>query len=314
MNSLSNRVWNYYILLLWEDTRLCKAGSMSYGLTYADANADYNSADIVIYGIPYDHTSCFRSGSREAPNAIRQASYNFEEMHFEHGINQTQLKIYDYGNCDDFIFPDQMFEEINFAIHPAIYDKKFIIAIGGEHSITIPIVQNFRRDDIALISIDAHLDSRDDYLGVRNSHACVTRRTAEYLSLDNVYVLGCRSIGREELERDDVISFISSYDIMDRGIKWAINKAIESVKNERIYLSIDIDGIDPAFAPGTGTPEPFGITPMDVKKVINEIGDRLASFDIVEVCPPLDPTGITSILAARYVNEAIAVYTKNIRR
>ena len=135
----------------------------------------------------------------------------------------------------------------------------------------------------------------------------------KHLGIDNVYVLGCRAIGEEELDRDDVIPFISSYDIMDKGIEWAIETALESVKNERVYLTVDIDGIDPAYAPGTGTPEPFGLHPMDVKKVINRIGDRLAGFDVVEVCPPADPAGITSILAARYINEVIAVHGKNLR-
>lgn len=287
---------------------------MSYGIGYAGAESDYNDADVVIFGIPYDHTSCFKAGAREAPTAVRRASYNFEEIHFEHGIHQPQLNVYDYGNCDDFILPEDMFAEVDFAVGPAIRDRKFTIAIGGEHSINIPIVRNFEPDDIALISIDAHLDSRDEYLGTPNSHACITRRAAEHLGLENVFVLGARAIGEEELDREDVVPFISSFDIMDNGIEWAIKKALDSVKNERIYLTVDIDGIDPAFAPGTGTPEPFGLMPMDVKKVINAIGDRLAGFDVVEVCPPADPAGITSILAARYINEVMAVHAKNLRR
>lgn len=286
---------------------------MSYGIGYAGAEADYNDADVVIFGIPYDHTACFKAGAREAPTAIRRASYNFEEIHFEHGIHQPHLEVCDYGNCDDFVLPEDMFAEVDFAVGPAIRDGKFTIAIGGEHSVNIPIIRNFEKDDIALISIDAHLDSRDEYLGTPNSHACITRRAAEHLGLENVFVLGARAIGEEELDRDDVVPFISSYDIMDRGIEWAIDKALESVKNERIYLTLDIDGIDPAYAPGTGTPEPFGLMPMDVKKVINAIGDRLAGFDVVEVCPPADPAGITSILAARYINEVMAVHAKNLR-
>ena len=225
---------------------------MSYGIGYAGAESDYNEADVVIFGIPYDHTSCFKAGAREAPTAIRRASYNFEEIHFEHGIHQPHLNVYDYGNCDDFILPEDMFAEVDFAVGPAIRDGKFTVAMGGEHSINIPIVRNFEPDDIALISIDAHLDSRDEYLGTPNSHACITRRAAEHLGLENVFVLGARAIGEEELDRDDVVPFISSYDIMDNGIEWAIEKALDSVKNERIYLTVDIDGIDPAFAPGRG--------------------------------------------------------------
>lgn len=287
---------------------------MSYGIGYAGAEADYNEADVVIFGVPYDHTACFKAGAREAPWAIRRASYNFEEIHFEHGVHQELPSVCDYGNCDDFVLPEDMMSEVEFAVGPAVRDGKFPIVIGGEHSVNIPVVRSFDKDDIAVISIDAHLDSRDEYLGTPYSHACVMRRAAEHVGLDNVFVLGARAIGEEELDRDDVVPFISSYDIMDHGIDWAIGKALESVRNEKIYLTIDIDGIDPAFAPGTGTPEPFGLMPMDVKKVINAVGDRLAGFDVVEVSPPSDPAGITSILAARYVNEVIAVIAKNLRR
>ncbi len=285
---------------------------MSYGLAYAGAESEYNDAEAVIFGIPYDHTACFKAGAREAPTAIRRASYNFEEIHFEHGIHQRRLEVYDYGNCDDFILPEDMFAEVDFAVRPAINDGKFTVAIGGEHSINIPIVRAFPEKSIALISIDAHLDSRGEYLGTPNSHACVMRRAAEHLGLDNVYVLGARAIGEEELDRDDVVPFISSYDIMDMGIEKAIGKALDEVKAEKVYLTVDIDGIDPAFAPGTGTPEPFGLMPMDVKKVINIIGERLVGFDVNEVCPPADPSGITSILAARLINEALAVHAKHL--
>lgn len=286
---------------------------MPYGITYAGAESDYNSADAVIFGIPYDHTSSFKAGSREAPFSIRRASYNFEEIHFEHGLDLPELGIFDYGNCDDFILPEDMIEEVNFAVGPAIRDGKFVIAIGGEHSVNIPIIRNFEKDDVALITIDAHLDSRDEYMGSPNSHACITRRAADHIGVENVFTLGARAIGREELERDDVIPHITSFEIFDKGIDWAVKKALENVKNEHVYLSLDIDGIDPAFAPGTGTPEPFGLTPMDVKKVINSIGDRLVGFDVVEVCPPADPSGITSILAARYINEVLAVHAKNLK-
>ena len=124
---------------------------MSYGIGYAGAEADYNDADVVIFGIPYDHTACFKAGAREAPTAIRRASYNFEEIHFEHGIHQPHLEVCDYGNCDDFVLPEDMFAEVDFAVGPAIRDGKFTIAIGGEHSVNIPIIRNFEKDDIVRI-------------------------------------------------------------------------------------------------------------------------------------------------------------------
>jgi len=286
---------------------------VAYGLSYAGADSDYDSADAVIIGVPYDHTASFKAGAREAPFAVRRASYNFEEIHFEHGLDQPRLAVHDYGNCDDFVFPEDMIEEVNFAVQPAIRDGKFTVAIGGEHSITIPIIRSHERDGIALITVDAHLDSRDEYMGSPLSHACVTRRAADHLGLDNVYALGVRAAGAEELDREDAVPFVSSYDIMDRGAVWAMEKALEAVSNERIYLSIDIDGIDPAYAPGTGTPEPFGLAPIDVKRMIGAVGERLAGFDVVEVCPPADPSGITSVLAARLINEALAVYARHNR-
>ena len=132
------------------------------------------------------------------------------------------------------------------------------------------------------------------------------------MGMDNVYVIGARAMGAEELEHEHPMPFFSSYEVMETGIEKIMKTVLDSVKNEKIYLTLDIDGIDPAYAPGTGTPEPFGLTPMDVKKIINMAGDRMCGFDVMEVCPPYDPSGITSILASRLVNEAIAVHGKSL--
>ena len=285
---------------------------MPNGISFADAEASYNDADVCIYGIPYDHTSCFRAGAREGPSAIRRCSYTFEQTHFEHG-RLPELKVFDYGDCDDFILPEDMIDEVKFVMGPAIRDGKFTIAMGGEHSVNIPIIQCFKERSIAMISIDAHLDSRDEYMGSRNSHACITRRAADHLGIENVFALGMRSISEEELDMDEVIPYISAYDIHEKGIEWAVRKALDSVKADKVYLTLDIDGIDPAFAPGTGTPEPFGLHPYDVKKAINMIGDRLCGFDVCEVCPPADPTGSTPVLAARLIKEVMAVFAKHNR-
>jgi agmatinase len=164
------------------------------------------------------------------------------------------------------------------------------------------------------MTIDAHLDSRDEYMGTPNSHACVTRRAAEVHGLDNVCAVGVRAIGREELEREDVVPHVTAFDIFEHGIEWGVKKALDGLKADKVYLSIDIDGIDPAYAPGTGTPEPFGLLPIQVKKAINMVGDRLAGFDVMEICPPADHSGITAILGARLINEALAVLGKNLRQ
>ncbi len=287
---------------------------MPYGIAYAGAESDYEDADVFLFGIPYDRTACFRAGAREAPAAIRRASYNFEESHFEHGLHQRRLGVFDYGDCDDFVLPEDMLSEVGFAVAPAVRDGKFVVGMGGEHSVNIPIVRAFPERGVALLSIDAHLDSRDEYLGTPYSHACVTRRAAEHLGLDNVFVIGARSIAEEELDRDDPVPFVSSFEVMETGIEKAVGRALDSLKAEKVYLTLDIDGVDPAYAPGTGTPEPFGLTPMDVKKAVGLVGDRLAGFDVNEVCPPADPSGITSVLAARMINEVLAVHAKSLGR
>ena len=278
------------------------------GLSFADADSAFDDSNVVIFGIPYDRTSTFRSGSREAPNAVRRASYNFEVKHFEHS-NVPDVLMHDYGDLDDFIIPEDMMNEIEFSVAPAIKNKKFTVAIGGEHSVTSPIVKNY--GNVSVISVDAHLDSRDEFMGSPYSHACTMRRCADTVGIDNVFVLGVRSISEEELARDDIIPHISSYDIMEKGMKKAVAKALDSVKNEKIYLTIDIDGIDPAFAPGTGTQEPFGLLPIDVKRLMNAIGDRLVGMDVVEISPPYDHGGITSVLGARFIKEGISIFAKH---
>lgn len=284
--------------------------NMLPGVSFLNAEHSYEEADVVIYGNTFDHTTCFRPGAREAPNFIRRASYNFEPYMYEHGVNLAELKVHDGGNFDVGVVVDDMIEEAGFYLKQAVRDGKFPILLGGEHSVTIPAVRAF--EDIAVITIDAHLDSRDSYLGAKNSHACVTRRCADHVGIENVIALGVRSISDEEMQMEEVMPFIDSYTIYEKGIEWAVQKALDGVKKENIYLSIDIDGIDPAYAPGTGTPEPFGLTPFDVKKVINMVGERMVGFDVVEISPPLD-NGNTSALAARLVKEALAVWYNNQR-
>lgn len=284
--------------------------NMPFGTSFADADSDYSDSDACMFGIPYDRTTSFRAGAREAPMAIRRASYTFEKHHFEHGFPQRELNLYDYGDCDDFFLPSDVADEVSFAIGPAVSDGKFTVVMGGDHSVSIPVIRSF--EGISVLSIDAHLDSRHEYMGLPDSHACVMRRAADHLGLSNVHVMGVRSISEEELADEEPVPFTSAYEIHEIGVEKAVEKALDSLGNEKVYVTLDIDGIDPAFAPGTGTPEPFGLTPMDVKKILNAVGDRLMGFDVTEVCPPADPTGITPVLAARMIKEALAVYSKNL--
>jgi agmatinase len=280
------------------------------GVSFADANATFEDAEFVILGIPFDRTASFRSGARFAPNAIREASYNFETYLFEHEVDLVDVNFHDAGNLEELGTVDEMVKHAGSFIEGVVSKGKFPIVLGGEHSVTIPAVRSFR--DVGVVSIDAHLDFRQEYLGERNSHACVTRRIAEHVGMENVVVLGVRSMSREEVE-GEMPEFIDAFTIREEGMERAVRMAMNLLGKEKIYLTLDIDGIDPACAPGTGTPEPFGISDLDVKKCIDMLSSRLVGFDLVEVCPNYDK-GNTAALSARLVREVLATTWKSRHR
>jgi agmatinase len=280
---------------------------MTQYLTFADASGSIEDAEFVIFGVPFDGTCSFRSGARHGPNKIREASYNFETYMFEHDKDIEDKKFYDSGNTDEFGNAETMVKGVHGFVKDLVDKGKFPIMIGGEHSITPPAVKCF--DDIGVISLDAHLDFRNSYLNERNSHACSTRRISEIVGIQNVFPIGIRSFSKEEKEDAERmgLKFINAFDVVDGyGIEEAVKSALKNITSERIYLTLDIDVVDPCFAPAVGTPEPFGLTPLDVKKVINILGKRLVGFDLVEVSPPWD-FGTTSALAARLIREVIIV-------
>jgi agmatinase len=184
---------------------------------------------------------------------------------------------------------------------------KIPVTLGGEHSLAPACVGAFPQD-IGVIGIDAHLDFRDEYLGDKYSHACSARRIADHVGVQNVVYVGVRSYSREE--REDLqrlgLEFVGADEVRRDGIAMALERAVNAIGRERLYLTIDMDGIDPAYAPAVGNPEPFGLTPWDVKAVIDQLGDRLVGMDVNEVAPQYDQ-GETAVLAARLVREALYV-------
>jgi len=276
------------------------------GANFAFASVSFDEAEFVILGVPFDRTTSFRPGARAGPNAIREASYNFEPYVFEHDVLLTDIKIHDAGNIEDCGHAEDMIRETKQYVSKIVKAGKFPILIGGEHSINIPAVMAFH--NIGVISVDAHLDFRDQYMNNMLSHACVLRRNADHVGIENVLAFGVRSISFEEKQRP-MPEYIDAYTIHNEGVVKSFQRALDLIRKESIYFSLDIDGIDPAYAPGTGTPEPFGLSSMDVKKCINMVAHRLVGFDVNEVSPPYDK-GNTAMLAARMIVEVIAVVHK----
>lgn len=277
-------------------------------LSFADSESSFEDADFVILGAPFDRTTTFRSGARFAPTTIREASWNFERDLFEHGVSFEDMKVHDGGDLFEEATVDEMVAAIEVEARKVVSAGKFPVFIGGEHSISPPVVKAF--GEISVITIDAHLDYREEYGGLRNSHACAHKRIEDVVGKGNVLAFGVRSMSSDECS--DEALFVDAFTIHQVGWEKAFSEAVAKLVRGPVYLSLDIDGIDPAYAPGTGTPEPFGLTPFDVRGVINALGDRLVGFDVVEVCPPYD-NGNTSVLAARMVREAIAVKWKSMK-
>ena len=275
-------------------------------LRFQPSNCSFEDANFIIVGVLFDNSSSFRSGSKHAPNAIREASFNFENYLFEHDLDLSEIPICDIGNLDEFGDSKEMLECIKEVVKIILEQNKFPVILGGEHFMTSTVVSCFY--DVSVIILDAHLDFRDSYMGNKYSHACGTRRVFDNIGKENISIIGVRSMSTEEKidsEKYD-LKYFSSFEVKEIGIEKVMNKVLESIKNKKIYLSLDMDVIDPAYAPAVGNPEPFGLSPFDVKKCINLIGKRLVGFEITEVSPIYD-NGNTSSLTARFIREVIIV-------
>lgn len=272
---------------------------------FADAVAKYDEARIALFGVPFDRTCSFRAGSRHAPGAIRQASYNFETYMMDHGRDLREIPFADLGDTPAYASTAEMVPGVTKMAADVLKAGKVPIVMGGEHSLAPAVVRAFPKD-IGVIGIDAHLDFRDSYLDDKWSHACSARRCADHVGVENVVYIGVRSFSaeeREDLERLG-LTYVSAYDVHEKGIAAAVRRALKAIDREALYLTIDIDGVDPAHAPAVGNPEPFGLEPLQVKELLGILGPKLVGMDLNEVSPTWD-FGQTSILAARLIREAI---------
>jgi len=276
---------------------------------FADAEAAFDDARFVIWGYPFDGTACFRKGAADGPEAIRHHSHNFESWLNELGLDLRDVPTHDWGDVETAA--DQ---EANNSAIGEIVDRigaagKFSVGLGGEHSLTPPAVAALKQyyPNLTVVVLDAHLDYRDGYQGAKWSHAATTRRVSEIVGVECVRVIGVRSLSREEQQaaREDDLSYIEAGWV---DLREHLSDIVDALDGP-LYLSLDMDAIDPAFAPGVGTPEPFGMTPYEVLQVLNFLSDRLVGFDCVETCPPAD-NGNTAALAARLVRHALGAVVK----
>ena len=279
---------------------------------FADADSGLEEAEYVVVGLPFDGTASFRSGSRDGPDAIRLASFNFESYDSYYGVDLSELAICDLGNMELGADPAYAQETIKEGIE-LLPERAVAIFLGGEHSITPAIVEGLGRRSGALgvLVLDAHLDLREEYGCTRASHACASRRILEKDVVAGYASIGIRSGSRKEFgwAAENNISYFTARQVREEGVDAVLDQALRSLQCDRLYLSIDLDVLDPAYAPAVGNPEPFGLSSWDAKRVIERLAPRLVGLDINELTPAYD-RGETALLAARLAREFIAARAK----
>lgn len=270
---------------------------------YTCAHDHYESADAVIVGLPFDRTTSHHPGTRFGPGAIRAASWTVETYSPHVNRDLMDLSFCDLMDMAVYGTQDEFFRNIRTVAGEVAADGKKLVALGGEHSVTYPLVQGVKEalGDLLVICFDAHLDLRDEYLGNRLSHACVARRCLEVTP--HFYHFGVRSGEAEEWHRAEKLQV--SRRLPDREDMEGI-----LAEGRPLYVTVDIDVLDPAFAPGTGAPEPGGVSSRELLQALHllqEAGERVVAFDVTEVCPPCEHGTLTATVAATVVRELLVM-------
>jgi len=270
------------------------------GTLFSDAGAVQRGSRYVIFGAPLDATGTHRRGTGRGPASIRNESYTYESFSPDFGIDLADVPTHDMGDLP----MKHPRKEISEAVRGILAGGAVPIMLGGEHSVSPWAVGEFK--DISVLVFDAHLDYREELNGDRDNHACATMRMREALRGRPILPVGIRSICKSEFlqAKTDGLKYVTADRARELGSK-QLCALVDDVLPGNLYISVDIDGIDPAFAPGVGTPEPFGLEPDLVRDVIRHVATRTLGFDVVEVCPPAD-NGNTAALAAKFVKDFIA--------
>jgi agmatinase len=273
-----------------------------------------HDTDFTIVGVPYDGEASARKGAAQAPERIRFWSQHLTPFS-EDRTRLGGMRVCDLG---DIGVSDQVsdFERIGNEIAAL---PNFPIVLGGDHSVAIPVLQGQRRrfkgKRLGVLWLDAHPDLCDEFNGSRYSHACTMRRGLEAgIAAEDVCMVGLRSWEDQELElvEGGALCVHTAAEVADRGAK-AVGADVRSnlTRCDAIHISLDIDCLDPAAAPGTGIPDAAGLTSRDVVTLIKSLqGLPLAGLDVVEVSPILDPSGITVFAALKFIMELIALQAR----
>jgi len=270
-----------------------------------------NDGDVaaILFGIPFDSTHSYRPGTRFGPDAIRESFNNIEIFMPQFSVDLEEANIEDLGNTKHTVVPKEMLEMVSKITSELIKKEKQLIILGGEHLITLGTYPSFPKET-GYIVFDAHYDLRDEYADIKLSHAAYLRRIIEKQGSDKIIHVGARAYVKEELafKEENKINTITDWDIRHGNAAKLIQDAASVF--DKLYVSIDLDVLDPAFAPGVGNPEAVGITSRELYEMICSLErQKIIAADIVELCPTFD-NGSTAAIAARLMSAIIAMNQK----
>jgi agmatinase len=278
---------------------------------------DAKRLDVALIGVPFDGGTSYRTGARFGPRHIREQSAIIRPYNPVLDVSPFErLRVADYGDLPvNPLSIDDTYKRIAEALKPVLDADTIPICVGGDHSILLPILRaaHAKHGPVALVQLDAHSDTWDQYWGMKYSHGTPVRRAIEEGLLAEPYVLqvGLRGqiYGADDMDfaRKHKIKMITSEDFHEHGVA-VVREELKAFKGRKTYFSLDIDVVDPAFAPGTGTPQVGGLSSAQILDVVRAMkGLRLVGCDVVEVSPQYDSAEITSLLAANLIFEQLCL-------
>ncbi|GAA3622634.1 agmatinase [Nonomuraea rosea] len=280
--------------------------------------AEVGHADVAVVGVPFDSGVSYRPGARFGPTAVREASRLLRPYHPGLDISPFAVQqVADGGDvaCNPFAI-DEAVETIEEAVTGLSADGTRLVTIGGDHTIALPLLRSVakKHGPVALLHFDAHLDTWDTYFGAEYTHGTPFRRAAEEGLLDTEAIshVGTRGplYGKRDLDEDRRLGFgiVTSADVMRRGADEVVDALRQRIGDRPLYVSIDIDVLDPAHAPGTGTPEAGGLTSRELLEILRGLaGARLVGADVVEVAPAYDHAEITAVAASHVAYDLVTL-------
>ena len=271
--------------------------------TFLGCDADWEEARVVLYGAPYDSTTSFRPGTRFGSRAIRAESYGLE-LYSPYQDAELRGRVLDSGDLElPFGDPAPALAMIEARAAEILQGGKVPFLLGGEHLVTLGAVRAAAKahPDLHILHFDAHADLRADYLGAPLSHACVLRRCHELVGDHRIYQFGIRSGDKAEFDWGKGHVFTHKFDFE------GLAEALDALQGKPVYLTVDLDVLDPSVFPGTGTPEPGGVSFDALRRAVTDACRRLniVAADVNELSPHYDPSGISTAAACKIVREML---------